>query len=328
MPTKRSSIARLIALCALSSVGPLAASAHAQAFPSRPITIVVPFAPGGATDILTRTLAEKMAPRLGQPIVIDNRAGAAGMIGTAYVAKAAPDGHTILLGGTGALSVNPFLYKKVAYDVQKDFAPVVLATVLPNLFVVPQSLPVSTVAQFNAYAKAQQGKISYGTPGPGTPPHLGAELYNTMAGIKSTAIPYKGGALAVQDLVAGQTQFMFALLPEVLQFVKAGRLKALATTTFERLPDHPNLPTVAETVPGFEFTSWYGYLAPAGTPKDVIAKLNDAFNHALADASVKEKLGNMGFQIAGGKPEKMKEIVDSSAAKWKKVIDDNKITID
>ncbi len=328
MPTSRFTRIRVTSLSVVLSTGLMAATAFAQAFPSRPVTIVVPFAPGGATDTLTRTLAQKMAAKLGQPVVIENRAGASGMIGTARVAKSAPDGHTVLLGGTGALSVNPYLYKKIAYDAQKDFTPIVLAAVLPNLLVVPQSLPVSSVAEFNAYAKAQDGKVSFGTPGNGTPPHLGAELYNSMAGIKSTHIPYQGGAPAVQDLVAGRTQFMFALLPESLPFVKSGKLKALGATTRERLAEIPDLPTVAETVPGFEFTSWYGYLAPAGTPKDVIQSLNEAFNHALKDPAVQERLRSMGFQPVGGGAEKMREIIDTSAAKWKKVIEDNKITIE
>lgn len=251
-------------------------------FPQKPIKIVVPYPPGGSTDALGRIVGQKISARLGQPVIVENKAGASGNLGADYAAKSAPDGYTLFLGTSTALAVNPHLYPNLTYDPQKDFAPLILATTLPSLVVVNSSVPVKTLKELNEYAKAKDGALNYASSGNGTPAHLGAEMYKKMAGIKMTHVPYKGGAPALKDLAGGQTSVMFAILPESWPLVKDGRLRALAITTPKRSPLMPEVPTVSEAaVPGYELLGWYGFLAPAGTPKPIVAKLNKALDEAL-----------------------------------------------
>ncbi len=306
-----------------------ALGARAAGYPDKPIKLVVPYPAGGSTDVLARTLGQKVADSLGQPVIVENRAGASGNIGAAFVAKSDPDGYTLFLGTSTALSVNQSLYAKLPYDAQKDFSPIVLATMLPSLVVVNQSAPARTMPELTAMLKAAAAPVNYASAGAGTPSHLGGELYKRMTGAKATHIPYKGGAPALQDLVGGQTTYMFAILPEAMPLVRAGQLRALAVTTARRLANYPDIPTVAESgVPGYELLGWYGFLAPAGTPADIVLKLNQAFNRALEDADTKKKLSDMGFEIAGGPPQKLADMMRSESVKWKAVIDQAGIKLD
>ncbi|ANY16199.1 Bug family tripartite tricarboxylate transporter substrate binding protein [Bordetella pseudohinzii] len=306
-----------------------ALGAQAASYPDKPIKLVVPYPAGGSTDVLARTLGQKVADSLGQPVIVENRAGASGNIGAAYVAKSDPDGYTLFLGTSTALSVNQSLYAQLPYDAQKDFSPIVLATMLPSLVVVNRSAPARTMPELTAMLKASATPVNYASAGAGTPSHLGGELYKRMTGAKAAHIPYKGGAPALQDLVGGQTTYMFAILPEAMPLVRGGQLRALAVTTAQRLANYPDIPTVAESgVPGYELLGWYGFLAPAGTPADIVLKLNQAFNRALQDADTKKKLSDMGFEIAGGPPQKLADMMRSESAKWKAVIDEAGIKLD
>jgi len=290
-------------------------------YPQRPIRIVVPFAAGGATDVLARMLGQKISPRLGQPVIVENKPGAASNLGARFAAKAAPDGYTLFLGTSTGLAVNPHLYPNLGFDPHKDFAPLILATTLPMLVVVNNAVPAKTLGEFNAYAKTHTGKVAYASNGAGTPPHLGAELYARAAGIQMTHVPYRGGAPALTDLAGGQTSVMFAVLPDALPLVKDGRIRALAVTTNQRAGLVLDLPTVAEAgMPGFELSAWYGFLAPAGTPKPVLAKLHKALAEALQDPEVRDKLQAMGYVVEGGAPERLSDLMRSESKKWGEVI--------
>ncbi|MBV7481463.1 tripartite tricarboxylate transporter substrate binding protein [Bordetella sp. BOR01] len=300
----------------------------AAGYPDKPIRIVVPYPAGGSTDVLARTLGQKMGETLGQPVIVENRAGASGNIGASYVANADADGYTLFLGTSTALSVNQSLYQDLPYDPQKDFTPIVLAAMLPSLVVVTPSLKAGTMQDLTALLKTGKA-INYASAGSGTPSHLGGELYKRMTGAKAMHIPYKGGAPALTDLVGGQTSYMFAILPESMPLVKSGQLRALAVTTSKRLPAYPDLPTVAESgVPGYELIGWYGFLAPDGTPPAIIGKLNDAFNNALNDADVHKRLAGLGFEVEGGPPRRLADLMESESVKWKQVIDEAGIKLD
>jgi tripartite-type tricarboxylate transporter receptor subunit TctC len=309
-------------------------SAHANddaaGFPKKSIKIVVPYPPGGSTDALARILGQKIQERLGQTVIVENKAGASGNIGAQYAAKSPADGYTLFLGTSTALAVNPHLYKStLRYDPQKDFAPVILATTLPSLVVVNKTVPVKSMKELNTYLKNRPEPATYASAGNGTPAHLGVEMYKTIMGIKLDHVPYKGGAPALTDLIGGQTTVMFAILPESMPFVKDGKLRALAITTANRSPLMPDLPTVAESgVPGYELIGWYGFLAPAGTPKEIVAKLNNAFNSAMQEKEVREKLAGMGFDIVGGPPERLAELMRTDSQKWGKVVADANVKID
>lgn len=309
-------------LAALFSLGTTAAAPAAANYPEKPIKIIVPYPPGGSTDALGRLLGEKIGEELGQTVIVENRAGASGNIGASYVAKSDPDGYTLFLGTSTALSVNQSLYPNLPYNPQKDFAPIILATMLPSIVVVPSSLPIKTMSELTAYLKSKKGLANYASASNGTPAHLGGELYKKMADVQATHIPYKGGAPALVDLVGGQTSYMFAILPESMPLVKSGQLRALAVTTAQRLPAYPDLPTVAESIPGYELLGWYGFLAPAKTPAPIVDKLNAAFNKALQDPETKKKLSGFGFEIAGGPAQRLGDMMRTESVKWKKVIDD------
>jgi len=313
----RLAVGALLAFSALAA----APMAGAQAYPAKTIRIVVPFPPGGATDILARAVAQKLTDAWGQAVVVDNRPGAGGNIGSEIVAKAAPDGYTLEMGTVGTHAINASLYAKMPYDHVKDFAPVILVAGVPNVLVVNPSLPVSSVQELIAYAKANPGKLNFASSGNGTSIHLAGELFKVMAGVQMTHIPYKGSAPALQDLIGGQVQLMFDNLPPSLPQIKAGKLRALGVTSATRSPALPDTPTIAESgLPGFEASSWFGVLAPAGTPPAIIARLNAEIGAWLASAEAKEKMLALGANIGGGSPEDFARHIAAETAKWQKVV--------
>ncbi len=304
--------------------------ALAQDYPGRAIKIVVPYAAGGSTDVLARLVGERLTQRLGQPAVVYNMPGGAEQIAITSVTKAAPDGYTLLLSTLTGLAVNPGLYgAKLQYNPQKDLVPILLAATVPSVVVVHPSVPVKTMAELGAYLKANPGKVSYASAGNGTPSHLGMEHYKKANGFDPVHVPYKGGAPALQEVMGGQTQLMMALVPEAMPMVKSGRLRALAVTTTRRLAAYPDLPTVAESGgKDFDMTFWYAFMAPAGTPAEIVAKLNQNIDAILQDKDVRAKLAEMSLDPVGGAPAKVIETIRSESAKWKKVIDDAGIKID
>jgi tripartite-type tricarboxylate transporter receptor subunit TctC len=306
---------------ALALAAPLAAADTAAQYPSKPIHLVVPFPPGGTTDILARDVAQKLSETWHQQVIVENRPGAGGNIGADLVAKAAPDGYTLVMGTVGTHAINPSLYKKMPYDHVKDFAPVILVAGVPNVLVVNPSLPVHSVQELIAYAKANPGKLNFASSGNGTSIHLSGELFKAMTGVQMTHVPYKGSAPALTDLMGGQVQLMFDNLPSSLGFIKAGKLRALAVTSAARSATLPDLPTIAESgLPGFEASSWFGVLAPAGTPRDVVQKLNHAIAAWLATDDAKQRLLAQGAIAAGGSPESFAKHIDAETTKWAKVV--------
>jgi tripartite-type tricarboxylate transporter receptor subunit TctC len=290
-------------------------------YPTKPVRLVVPFPAGGTTDILARAVAQKLSEAWGRQMIVDNRPGAGGNIGSDLVAKSAPDGYTLLMGTVGTHAINPSLYKNMPYDHVKDFAPVILVAGVPNVLVVNPSLPVHSVPELIAYAKANPGKLNFASSGNGTSIHLSGELFKAMTGVEMTHVPYKGSAPALTDLIGGQVQLMFDNLPSSLPFIKAGKLRALAVTSGARAAALPDLPTLAESgLPGFEASSWFGVLAPAGTPRDIVAKLNGAIAGWLASPEAKEKLLAQGAIAAGGTPEDFARHIGAETSKWAKVV--------
>ena len=307
----------------------ISACAWAQSYPTKPIRLVVPFPPGGATDILARNVAQKLTEAWGQQVIVDNRPGAGGNIGSELVAKSAPDGYTLEMGTVGTHAINASLYAKMPYDHVKDFVPVILVAGVPNVLVVNPSLPVNSVAELIAYAKANPGKLNFASSGNGTSIHLSGELFKVMAGVQITHIPYKGSAPAMQDLLGGQVQLMFDNLPPSLPQIKAGKLKALAVTSTTRAAALPDVPTMAEAgLPGFEASSWFGVLAPAGTPPAIVAKLNAEIGKWLASPDAKEKLQALGANAAGGTPEDFAKHIQAETVKWAKVVKESGAKVD
>ena len=299
----------------------VATCAAAQTYPSKPIRLVVPFPAAGTTDILAREVGQRLTVVFGQSVIIDNRPGAAGNIGSDIVAKSAPDGYTLLMCTVSSHAINPGLYSKLPYDHIKDFAPVVLVARVPNVLEVTPSLPVNTVADLIKLAKEKPGQINFASSGSGTSIHLSGELFKTMAGVDMVHVPYKGSAPALVDLVGGQVQVMFDNLPSSLQQIKAGKLRAVAVTSAQRAPALPDVPTIAESgLPGFEATSWFGVLAPAGTPPEIITRLNTEIDKWLQTPEAKEKLLAQGAAAAGGSPEDFAIYIRSETDKWAKVI--------
>ncbi len=297
------------------------ANAAETPYPVRPVRFIVPFAPGGSTDTLARTLAQRLSDALGQQVVVDNRAGGNGNIGTEIVARALPDGHTIVLGYIANLGIGPSLYAKLPFDPVKDFAPVTLLAVAPNILVAHPSVPVKNVRELVAYAKANPQKVNYASAAVASLGHLAGELLNSSAGIQMQHVPYKGSGQAVIDLLAGQVQIMFSGMSSVMPHIKANKLRPLAVTGAQRSPAVPEVPTIAEAgYPGFEASAWYGVLAPAGTPKPVVTRLNAEILRALKLPEVKERLENVGFEIVGGTPEAFGAYIKSEIAKWAKVV--------
>jgi tripartite-type tricarboxylate transporter receptor subunit TctC len=313
---------RLLIIVSAACV-PTARVAHAQpadTFPSKPFRLVVPFPPGGGTDILARIVGQQMTEAMGQPVVIDNRGGAAGMIGTEFAMKAPPDGHTILIAVT-AYVINPTLYKKVNYDPLRDFIPVTLGISFPYVFVVHPSLPAKTVKDYIALAKAQPGKLTFASSGTGLSNHLAGELFKDMAGIDILHVPYKGGGPAMNDLLGGQVISTFGTVLQTLPQVRAGRLRALAVTSSKRMASAAEIPTIAEAaLPGFEAIGWYAFMVPAGTPPAVVARLNREITRILDLPAAKDKLVAMGAEPAPTSAEKAREFIVAEVARWSRVV--------
>src|SRR6476661_7971118 len=296
-------------------------NARAQDFPNRAITLVIPFAPGGSTSIVGRGIADKMSELLGEKVVVDNRPGAGGTVGTKAVAKSDPDGYTLLLGYTGTLAIGPSLYKNVGYDPRKDFAPIGLIGNAPNSLVVNPSFPAKTVAELVAYAKANPGKVNFGSAGAGTASHITGEYFAHSAGITLVHIPYKGTGPALTDLLGGHIPMAFAPIPASHPNVSAGKLRALAVTSITRSSLLPDVPTMAEAgLPGFDASLYYGLVAPAGTPRPVIDRLNKELRAALGSNEVKKQLGLDGTEITPGTPEDYADFIDKDERKWSQLV--------
>lgn len=294
--------------------------ARAQAYPSRPARIVVGFPAGGATDIQGRLMAEWLTERLGQQFIVENKPGASGNIGTETVVKALPDGYTLLQVVTPH-AINPALYSNLGFDFLRDIVPVIYSARLAYLVVVNPSVPANTLPEFIAYAKANPGKINYGSAGQGTPQNIACELFKMMTGVNLVHVPYKGGAPAVADLISGHVQVIFAPLSESIQQVKAGKLRALAVTTTARLDVLPDVPTVAEFVPGYEASGFAGIGAPRGTPEEIIVLLNKELNAGLASDKVKARIVELGGTVMGGTPAEFGKVLADATGKWAKVIE-------
>ncbi len=319
MRTINSSRRALIAAAAMIVLAP--AAAMAQAWPSRPVTMIVPFPAGGPADVLARVLAGNLSKQFGQQVVVDNRTGAGGNIGGAAVAKAAPDGYTILFGTPGPLANNKIMYKKPAYDPQKDLAPVVLIAKSPLIIVANPKTPAKNLKELIAYAKANPGKLNIGVPGNGTLGHITSELVQKSAGAKMTNVPYRGTAPLMNDLLSGQLNGGMDFMTTYVPLVKAGKLRALAVTSTKRSDLLPDVPTAQEQgIPGFEATAWYGIAAPAGTPAAVIDKINAATNKFLQSKEGQATMAKFGMQAAGGNPEALKDFVASELAKWGPIV--------
>jgi tripartite-type tricarboxylate transporter receptor subunit TctC len=296
---------------------------HCAALAQTPVRFVVGFTPGGPSDILARSLAEKLSGPLGQPVVVENRPGAGGNLAAEVVAKSAPDGNTWLLGNNSILATNQALYSRLAYDPVKDFAPVALVAIQPNILVVHPSVPAHSVRELIAYAKSQPGKLNYASSGAGAAAHLAGELFKAMTGVQMVHVPYKGAQPALTDVIAGQCQLMFATSASVIPYIKAGRLRALAVTTAKRSPSVPELPTVGESVPGFEAITWHGVVVPSATPAVTVERLNRAINSALEQPDLHARLQNLGAETAVGSPQDFAAYIAREIPKWTKVVRDS-----
>ena len=299
----------------------VAVTAQAQTYPSRPLRLVVPFPPGGSTDILARARSQKLGEGLAQPVVIDNRGGAGGTIGSEAAAKAAPDGYTIMMGHLGTLAVNVAIYKKLPYDPVKSFAPVALMAMVPSVLVVNPSLPVTSAAELIAYAKANPGKLAYGSAGNGSTSHLTTEYFKLATGTDILHVPYKGVGPMLTDLLSGQLSMGLSGAPAVMPHVNSGRLRALAVSSLTRLPSLPKIPTLDESgVNGFEANGWYGIVAPAGTAREIVLRLNAEIRRAIDTPELKARLDAEGAIPAAGTPEEFAAFVTSEIARWGAVV--------
>ena len=323
-PLRQCTIVLIIA-CAVHGAPALAA----DGYPAKSIRMVVPFPAGGTSDIIGRIAGQKITEATGQQVIIDNRAGAGGNIGTELVAKAAPDGYTLLTDPGSTLTINPSLFSRLPFDTLKDFAPVTIIAAVPNVLVVHPSLPVKNVKELIALAKARPGQLNYASTGAGQSTHLSMELFKISAGVDMTHIPYKGSSPALTDLLAGQVPVMFDNMPSSLPHVKAGKLRALAVSTLKRSPALPELATVAESgLPGFEVSVWFGVLAPAATPRDVVTRLNSILVKALANPDMRERLAGQGAEPIGNTPEEFTAQIQRDIVKWAKVVKSAGIKLD
>ncbi|MDB5905007.1 MAG: hypothetical protein JWM26_3885 [Betaproteobacteria bacterium] len=301
----------------------------AQQYPAKPIRIVVGFAPGGGTDIVSRIIGQKMTESWGQPVLVDNRAGATGTIGADIVAKAAPDGYTLLMGHVNSHGIAPNLFKKLPYDAERDFSMVAYVGYVPNVFVIHPSIPAQSVKELIALAKAKPGTLNYASSGVGSTQHLAGELFSLLAGVNIVHVPYKGSGPAVIDLIAGHVSMNFDTMPPVLPHVKSGRLRALALTTPKRSPQMPNVPTMIEVgLKGFDMTNWYGVMAPAKTSRDTVMKLNAEINRIVMLPDAKSKLEEAGTQLDPMSPEQFATFLHSEIAKYAKLVKAANVTLD
>ena len=310
------------------AVGLSAGGARAQGFPEKPLRFVVGFTPGGPSDIIARGLGQKLSEGWSQQVVIENRPGAGGNIAAEIVAKSAPDGTTWLLGNNSILATNQSLYAKLAYDPVRDFAPVALVAIQPNILVVNPAVPATSVRELIALARAKSGELNYASSGAGAAAHLAAELFKTMAGVDMVHVPYKGAQPALTDVIAGQAQLMFATSASVIPYIKAGRLRALAVTTAQRSPSVPDLPTVSEAgaesgLRGFEAVTWHGVVVPRATPDSLVARLNADIGKALAARDLRERLESLGAELAAGTPRDFADYIAREIPKWAKVVKDS-----
>jgi tripartite-type tricarboxylate transporter receptor subunit TctC len=289
-------------------------------YPVKSINMVIPFPPGGPTDVTGRVLAEKLTLALGQSVVVDNKPGASGNIAAQLVARAPADGYTIFFTTGGTQAINPFLYKNIGYDPVKDFEPVVWVTTSPNIIVVNPDFPAKNLQELIDMAKAKPGFYSSAAPGQGSTPHMAGELFKRQAGINMTHIPYKGSGPALNDVMGGHVQIMFDGIPSSLPLVRSGKLRALALTSKNRSASAPDIPTVSETIPGFEATGWFAIYVPAKTPKEIILKLNQEVNRILEMPDVKKRYADLGADVVGGSPEKLREQVQKESIKWSELI--------
>jgi len=292
--------------------------AWGQPYPAKPIKLVAPSTPGDAPDVIARLVADKLSPALGQQVVVENRPGAGGVVGSDYVAKALPDGYTLIMGNAGSHGINAAVYSKLPYDIQKDFAPVSQVAVAPNVMVINPSVPANSVSEFIAYAKANPGKLSYASGGNGSSAHMSMELFKSMSGIDIQHVPYKGSSPALTDVVSGQVVAFIGNMPPTVPLIKAGKLRALAVTTKSRSTLMPELPTITEAgLPGFETVAWFGVLAPAGTPPEIVNRLSAEIAKIVKSPEMREKLVAMGAEPVGGTPDEFRAVIDRDIAKWK-----------
>ena len=299
----------------------LAALAHAQGYPSKPVRIIAPFAPGSTIDIIGRIIAPRLTEALGQPVIVENRSGAGGMLGMDAAAKSAPDGHTLAIGALGPLAMNPSLYPKTPFDPVRDFAAVSLLATGPVVIAVHPSIPARTVTELVELAKKRPGQLNYGSPGVGTSPHLTGELFKIQTGADIVHVPYKGNAEAITDLIGGQISIVFTGVPPVVPLAKAGKVRLLATTGKQRMPNLPDVPTIAEAgVTGADVLIWYGVVVPAATPRDVIARLNREIVKLMNLPDVREKFAQQSVDPATDTPEQFAQMIRDEVARWSKVI--------
>lgn len=320
------SITRRLLLGAAMALG-LAGAARAE-FPVRQITLVIPFAAGGSTDVVGRIVADKMGAALGQQVIVQNVGGAGGSLGAAQVAKADPDGYTILMATVATHALNPLILKQKPYDPVADFAPISLLVLVPNVLAVNPELPVNSVQELIDLAKKEPGTLAYASSGNGTPLHLSGELFKSMAGVDITHIPYKGSGPALTDVLGNQVPIIFDNLPSASGHIASGKLRALGVTTAERAPSFPDVPAIAETLPGYETYTWNALFAPAGTPPEVVAALNKAALTAMADPAVAERMKEFSASIVASTPEALAEHVKAETAKWEPVVRDANVSLD
>ena len=314
----------VLLFCAFLSV-----SSEAQdKYPQKTVKIVVPFAPGGSTDIFARLVGEKLAQSLGQPVIIENRAGASGNIGADAVAKSAPDGYTLLMATTGVMAINNALFKNMPYDAAKDFEPVVFIASITNVLAVPNDLPAKNLVELIALAKKEPGRLSFASSGAGSSTHLSAELFKSMAGIDVVHVPFKGSGQALIDVVAGRVSMIFDNMPSALPHIKGGKLRALGVTGSKRSGALPEVPTIAEAgVPGYESLSWSGFAVPAGTPRETVQRLNRESTAILATADMKQKLAEQGADAIGGPPEAFASHIRAEREKWSRLVRERNIVV-
>jgi tripartite-type tricarboxylate transporter receptor subunit TctC len=300
----------------------------ADPFPSRVITIVVPQAPGGANDVIGRALAQRLSAAMGSPVIVENRQGAGGNLGTAYVARQPKDGHTLLLNAQSVQTINPFLYRKVPFDPVKDFDPVMVVGVAPYMLAVNPSVPAKNLRELVALAKASPGKFNYASAGNGTVNHLLGEMLKNMAGIDIVHVPYRGAAAAATDVVAGQVPMTFGSLAGLMPFVRSGQLRTLGVCTEKRTQLAPDQPTLAETIPGLYANAWYGLFAPAGTPKEIVTKLNTEIIKLMDNPEMRERLVGLGVEAAPGTPDQLATLLRDDLVRWSKIVKDSGAQLD
>ena len=322
-------VSKSVRLLVLSLAAAAGTCAHAQTYPEKALRVVVPFAPGGSTDIVGRIMTQRLSERIKQPVVLDNRGGGGGNIGSDMVAKAPPDGYTLLIGTVGSLTINPSLYKRMPYDPLKDLTPIAYFGSTPNVLVVHSSLPVKSVRELITLARSKPGQLNYASAGTGGSVHLAAELFKSLAKVDMVHVPYKGSGPALVDLLGGQTQLMFSTMPPALPHVKSGRLRALGMTGAKRSPLVPDLPTIAEAgLPGYEITQWWGLLGPAGMPAAIVTRINSDVNAILQQPEVKERFASAGADTAPNTPAWFASYMKSEVAKWAKVVKASGATAD